>query len=220
MNDTMHDHLENTRSLLSFENKAVVSLDTGKKLGSVQDILIDPGNMSIEGIVTSAGSFLRSNVSAIKAEEVKLWGEDVVLVNRSDVIRNKEELTGLDNCLSAYDNIPGRDVISLEGDRLGKVEDLQITPDGQLAGFTISRVRNGLADMLSQDRKDRYDLPISALHSFGKDVLILDIERVKDMLPTTAREEIRTEVLEEEQDFIPATGSDVDDTPGDDIHTR
>jgi uncharacterized protein YrrD len=205
MNDPFHGELENTRTLLSFENKMLVSLDAGKQVGTVHDILIDPGSMRIEAIVTSSGGFLRSNVTAIKAEDVELWGEDVILVKRSDAVRSKADLPGLENCLSGYDSIPGRDVISMEGDRLGRVEDLHITPDGRLVGFRIGRLKNSLAGLLKQERKDTHYLPIDTLHSFGKDVLVLDVQRVKDLIPEPPEEVTPAEPWVESE-YIPATG--------------
>lgn len=114
-------------------------------------------------------------------------GLSVVLVKRGDALVKRDSLTGLEPCLSAFRSIPGRDVISLSGDRLGEMRDLLITPQGELAGFTVERVRGELADLLGSERRGErrpsYRLPVSAIQSFCRDVLMVDLSKVRDMVP-------------------------------------
>lgn len=171
----------NLMQLDEFRGKSIISTSDGQRIGKVEDILIDPGNMKIEGIVTSRGGFMRPDVRAIKASDVEVWGQDVVLVTSPDVILRREEISGLENCLSATEQIQGRDVITLDGQRIGELRDLFIDNKGNMAGYEVSKVRSDLADLFGGNRRRSYALPVASIHSFGKDVLIVDLQVVKEV---------------------------------------
>ena len=192
-----------------FRGKSIISISDGQRIGKVEDVLIDPGNMKIEGIITSRGGFLRPDVRAIKAQDVEVWGQDAVLVNHPDVIRKKDEITGLENCLSVSEHIPGRDVITLDGQRIGELKDLLVTVKGELTGYEVSRVRSELADLFEGNKQRFLALPVTTIHSFGKDVLVIDLQAVKGLAEKTSTD---TNVEETE----PAqTGAEVFETPVD-----
>jgi uncharacterized protein YrrD len=185
MNTINNYDVEGARGLLSFQGRPIISISDGQRIGTVDDILVDPGTNSgdlrLHGLVTAKSGFLRPEVNAIPVSEIFLWGQDVVLVKRSDTLVKRDTLPGLENCLSAYHGIPGRDVISLGGDRLGEMRDLLITPSGEMAGFVADRTRGELAELVGDGKEHR--LPVSAIQSFGRDVLILDLSKLREMVP-------------------------------------
>jgi sporulation protein YlmC with PRC-barrel domain len=173
----------NLMQLDEFRGKSIISTSDGQRIGKVEDILIDPGNLKIEGIVTSRGGFMRPDVRAIKATDVEVWGQDVVLVTHPDVIVRREDISGLENCLSVTEHIVGRDVITLDGQRIGELFDLLVDNKGNLTGYDVSKVRSELADLFGGNKRRDYTLPVDSIHSFGKDVLIVDLSTVKGSIP-------------------------------------
>ena len=187
MNAMNNYDVEGARGLLEFRERSIISLNEGQRLGAVDDILVDPGSLRLHALVTAKSGLLRPEINAIPQSEIVLWGLDVVLVKRGDALVKRDSLTGLEPCLSAFRSIPGRDVISLSGDRLGEMRDLLITPQGELAGFAVDHVRGELAELLGSERRGErrssYRLPVSAINSFGRDVLMVDLSKVRGMVP-------------------------------------
>jgi len=79
--------------------KAVVSASTGRKLGTVGDLLLDEQSHVLTGLVISHGRFHSEDV--LPADAVQSFGRDAV-VSRSDELvgadewRNREATTGRD----------------------------------------------------------------------------------------------------------------------------
>jgi uncharacterized protein YrrD len=169
---------KNLLQLDEFRGKSILSTSDGQRVGHVEDVLIDPGNMKLEGIVTSRGGFLRPDVRVIDAKDIEVWGIDAVLVRNQEVIVKREEVASLENCLSASEQIQGRDVITMEGQRIGELRDLLVDINGKLAGYEISKVPADIADRIDINRRRSYALPVESIHSFGKDVLIVDLKAV------------------------------------------
>ena len=188
---------KNFLQLDEFRGKSIISTSDGQRIGRVEDVLIDPGNMKVEGIITSRGGFLRPDVRAISATDVEVWGLDAVLVRNPEVILKREEITGLENCLSAGEHIQGRDVITLEGQRIGELRDLLVDTRGNLAGYEISRVPTEIADLLDSSRRRSFLLPVESIHSFGKDVLIVDLKVIKGMGAELVEENLEKDLNKE-----------------------
>ncbi|MCR4793893.1 MULTISPECIES: YlmC/YmxH family sporulation protein [Ruminococcus] len=78
--------------LLSFEElcrKEVIDIATGERLGFIDDIKVDieSGNVEslvIYGCVRLFGLFGRENDTVISCKDIKVVGEDVVLVQRDN----------------------------------------------------------------------------------------------------------------------------------------
>jgi hypothetical protein len=50
-----------------------------------------------------------------------------------------------------------------------------------MAGFVADRTRGELAELVGDGKEHR--LPVSAIQSFGRDVLILDLSKLREMVP-------------------------------------
>ncbi len=180
MNTEQNMNMGELKALQDFKGKAVVSLVDGKRIGGIEDVLVEPIDLQVKGLVTDKKRIFHSDEMVIPVEEVQLWGEDVVLVRQTDIIRKKEELLGLENCISALDELPGRSVITLSGDRVGALKDVLITPLGALSGLELTKVDDKFKNSLSGWKAEGSDvrLPIAVVHSFGSDAVIVDLANV------------------------------------------
>lgn len=151
--------------------RPVVSVSDGRRLGSVADILLDPETLTVAAITTSKGTIFNREIEAIRAEQVKVWGQDVVLVEHPQVIQKGSELEGRDKWLSVSDQIRGRYVISVDGTRVGQIEDVVIDAQGKITGYRLNQV------FIDGPLADSKRIPASATHSMGRDVLIINTLR-------------------------------------------
>jgi uncharacterized protein YrrD len=181
------NNLPDLPTVQSFRGKPIISISDGQQIGSVEDVLIDPNSMSIVALLTSKGNLFRQDVRGISAREVRVWGKDAILVTQPDVLQRKNDLPELEHALSTSENLRSRDVISLDGERNGEVKDFIVTHDGQIAGIEVSRASAGLAQMLpDRDRHSNIRLPVSTIHSVGKDAVIIDMNKVQPHLESVS----------------------------------
>lgn len=168
------------QSVKDYKGKIIISINDGKNLGTLDDVLIDPDSMEITALVTSQGWLPWHDLKAIPANNVRVWGEDTILVESADRIKKGKELPGTKAWLSISDDIIGRDVISLEGDKVGEINEVLMDPKGELVGFQLSQIGYALDSVLSEGPGPKPDwIPSEAVHSMGQDVLVVSTDKIK-----------------------------------------
>jgi uncharacterized protein YrrD len=184
--------------------KPIVSLTSGEIIAKVLDILIDPDALQLAAVVTSKGGGLLSRekgIDVIPSDEVQVWGQDVVLVSRPDVSVKKGELPGTEKWLSVADRLKGQDVISTDGLRVGKLNDVVIDTSGQLVGYDLARAfvfSGGPSGGVKQ-------IAAEATSSLGQDVLIVDATQIiSTQVKDTSQSE---EIVESVEDMTQVEGT-------------
>lgn len=162
---TSRTNLHPARDLLG---KAIVSMDTGAKVGELDDILFDPTTLQAAGLVCSQGGLFNRSHVILPASEVHVWGKDVILLRSGTPIEGQE---ASEKWVNLSEQLHGRYVVSTEGTRVGQVDDVLVNPQGGMAGYRLSQVF--IEGPLSESKI----IPIGATQSLGKDVLIVDMNR-------------------------------------------
>ena len=171
---------EDMRAVKDYKGRTIISIRKGKKLGMLDDVLIDPDPIQVAALVTSSGWLPWRDLKAIPADEVRVWGEDAILVETPDVIKKQKELPETRTWLSMSDEIIGRDVISTDGDKVGEISDALMDAEGELVGFRLSQIGYALDEVLAEGPGPKADwISSDAVHSMGTDVLVIDTERIK-----------------------------------------
>jgi uncharacterized protein YrrD len=152
----------------SLKNKPVVSITNGEIIAKIETILINPNTRAVAALRFTRGSLLSRETQWIPAEEIRVWGEDVILVSGPDVFVQKESLTGYEDYLSVSDQLKGREVVSQEGKRIGILNDVLIDNEGRLVGYDLSKV------FIEGPVADNKRISIEATHALGPDVLVID----------------------------------------------
>jgi uncharacterized protein YrrD len=165
--------------------KPIVSVTNGVIIGKVVDILIDPATVQVAALATSKGGLLthRGEMEAIAAKDVQVWGQDAVLVSGPDVIARQDDLPDRQRWLSVADQVKGRDVVSIDGTRIGQLNDIVVNTQGQLVAYDLAQVF--VKGPVAESRR----IPAEVTQSFGRDVLL--VARIE-------ADEIRTEEQPEE----------------------
>jgi uncharacterized protein YrrD len=164
---------EQSITLQSMKGRAVVSIQHGKKIGNVSDIVIDADKLEIAGLVLSKGTLFDRETMIIPAEQVQVWGQDVILVRQDDVSEGQIKIPEGKRWLYAEENLRGRYVVSVDGKRIGQINDISISPDGKLLAYELSQVF--IDGPLAESKR----INLSSTHSLGEDVLI--VNSVKDL---------------------------------------
>lgn len=146
----------------------VVSASNGQVIGKVEDVLVDLKKLQVAAIVTSKGNLLKSTIEAIPREEIQVWGEDLILVNDTDVIQKQEDLNGFEEWESALDQIKGKNVLNTNGEQIAELNDIVIDSIANIVGYDLSNV------LIEGPVADTKRIHVNATEAFGVDALIID----------------------------------------------
>lgn len=168
-----------------FENKPIISVSNGQILGRTKDVYLDSQLERLAGIFVGTEGVIRRKERIIPDDRIVLFGVDVILVQDPDVITTTKALpeTGEWHRLS---DLQGKQVHTPGGTKLATIDDIVIDDQGQVSGFSLSRVyiSGPLADKPFIPR----DVVVDPLQS--GEVLIVDFPKLEaEFAETEAKEE-------------------------------
>jgi uncharacterized protein YrrD len=162
--------------------RAVVDIETGARIGAVDELVLDPAGRRIAGVIVTDGRGLlgRSPRRTIPASALHALGGDAVTVRAAsatdDAIESVAELPLLAQ-------VVGRKVLTHGGHLLGMVEDVLIEPPaGRIVGYALtSQGSGGLAGLLDAGRRaSRRHVRADAEILVGRDVIVVPDDAVAD----------------------------------------
>ena len=162
------------------QGKPVISVTNGEIVAKVLDVLIDPEALQVAAAVTSKGKMLgrQREIDVIPGNEVQVWGQDAVLVNRPDVIVKDSELPGRETWLSVADQVKGHAVIGTDGRRIGQLNDIVIDVNGQFLSYDLVQPFVPGEDKAQAIKQ----IPAETTSVLGQDVLIVVLSQLKQLL--------------------------------------
>jgi len=150
----------------------VITKDTGKKVGDVEDLVLDRQGSQVLGIlIDEAGWFKEAMVVAWPS--FRAVGLDAVIIDEEASVRKASEVPEMSEILGGGNVLIGLRVETTDGRELGKIEEFYFDPaTGAVSGFELS------------GGKGRSFLPAQAGFQAGKDVAFVDpsaVETVVDL---------------------------------------
>jgi uncharacterized protein YrrD len=192
--------------------KTVVSVDSGEKLGTISDALLEPGEVRLMGLVVGHGMLGKEHV--LPLEDVQTVGRDTVLARTHEHLIDPREWKARDVDTTRTSTLRGRPVVSGAGERLGQVRDLLVDEQtGAFGGLEVeSRSFGGL-------RHHRSVIPSSPIPRIGRDAIVVP-EESPSMAPHSALSQ-DSETYHREPGISPPERTRYDDRPLDlHDHTR
>lgn len=104
--------------------KTVVSAETGNRLGSVSDALLEEGGGRIVGLVLGSGLLAKEHVMPF--EDVQTLGGDAVLARTEAGILGPQRWRESGARTTRSTELRGREVVTAGGERLGSVSDVMV----------------------------------------------------------------------------------------------
>jgi uncharacterized protein YrrD len=147
-------------------------MTNGQNIANVVDFMIHPEKLVLTALVTSKGSLLSRKIEAIRAAEVHVWGMHVVLVKDFDVILKEDELYDKEEWMSISDDLKSREIVTIEGTRLGTIKDILIDRQGKMLAYELSKAPKEIQALEGKL------IPVEATQSLGKHVLVVDLKKV------------------------------------------
>jgi uncharacterized protein YrrD len=166
--DLQDKDIQSTHDLIG---KPVISVTNGQNIASVVDFMISPEKLVLTALVTSKGGLLSRKIEAIRSADVQVWGMHAVLVKDHDVVQKEDELYDRDEWMSISEDLKSREIVTVDGTRLGTIKDILIDRQGKMLAYELSKVP-----------KDSYAfegklIPVEATQSLGTHVLVVDLKK-------------------------------------------
>jgi uncharacterized protein YrrD len=152
------------------KGKPIVDIQRGEKIGSLSDLLFDPGELRVAAVESESGAMFNRETEYFQADQVEVWGKDVILVRRRG--DRSSSLPGRERLVNLSDQVNGRPIVSSDGARVGQVGDVLLNLEGRLTGIELSQV--DIKGPLEKSRR----VPVGAIKSLGKDVVIIDTSKL------------------------------------------
>ena len=146
----------------------VITLDAGRRVGSIQEILFDTLEHRVTAVILSKPP-VAGSAKAVTAEHIRLFGADVTLIDSDSSIANLGEETGARVSIRAGTDVIRTQVITTEGRRLGEVSDITLDAEGNILGYRLSH------NLLRDAFRGKPFIPVGALFAVGHDALLVDV---------------------------------------------
>lgn len=148
----------------------VITRDTGKKVGKVEDLVVDDQGSRILGIlVDEAGWFREAKV--VPWPSFRTIGVDVVIIDEEASAKKASDVPEMSQAMEGGNALVGAQVTTTDGRELGKIEDFYFDAEtGVVKGFELSG---------SGGRKF---LPTPASFRAGRDVAFVDPSAVETIV--------------------------------------
>ena len=127
------------RSAKELIGKPIYSLTSGRLIGSVKDLYVDPDLQKITGLYVGSEGIFNRRARLIARDQVTVFGIDSVLVVDSNVIVDDKEYPPSQEWLRRED-LQGRVMHTAGGTKVASVGDLLLDDNAKVVAFSLSRV--------------------------------------------------------------------------------
>lgn len=146
----------------------IYTVHSGSDIGAVKDVVYDPQTNRVEAFVLEEGGWF-SDTKVILMNDVHSIGEDAVLVQREELIKQANEIKQKVANIAKGDNyLTANKILTESGNDLGHVSDLIFdSTNGNVVEFEVSR---GALQDVGTGKKS---IHINDIITIGKDVIIV-----------------------------------------------
>jgi uncharacterized protein YrrD len=152
-------------TISDLRGKTILSLNDGMRIGSIDEVLVDPDSLRIAALVVKQGGLFDRETKIVPAHDVNKWGKDAVLVESRDVFRSEADITDRERWLSASDKLKGLTIVNTEGARLGRMDEILVDNTGKIVAYRVSEGTLG---------GKSWEIPAQSTKSLGGDVVIVE----------------------------------------------
>jgi uncharacterized protein YrrD len=146
----------------------VLSLEDGKQVEDVDDVLFDPSQNRVLGLLVKKGGFLR-DAQIILLSDIRSVGQDAVMIDSKSVLQKAGKLPQPISAIAKSDDyLTQTKIVTEQGTELGSITDLYFDlPSGVVTDFEVSQ--GGLKDV----QAGRKLVNINDIVKIGKDATIV-----------------------------------------------
>ncbi len=156
----------------SVEGTAVIALDSGTRLGEVEELLFDLEQNRLVGILLEDAG--RHPAKAVPYANVRSIGPDAVMVDSESAVMDADAHDEMGRVLKQERKIEGKQLFTDDGKNVGKIVDIHFDEQtGRIEGYEVS------GGILADAYTGRSFVPAPATIKVGKDVTIVSAETTR-----------------------------------------
>lgn len=141
------------------QNKQLIALTNGKKVGEVKDLYLDEKLTKIVALYLGAEGLINKKHFAMPRSHVQVMGVDAWLVTDSNAIPS-ETLPDADRIV-LMSEVRGREIVTEGGTKIAAVEDFIFDEHGDVIGFSLHKF------MVQGPLAERKTIARSAISTIG-----------------------------------------------------
>lgn len=115
----------------------VIVTDEGREVGRVRDVLFDPDEQSLFGLMVSSND-AEGNLF-VPRDEVLGWGTEAITVERPEALQPFANQPRAEEIVASGIHLRGVKAITESGDTLGTIDKVLIDDDGNIACYAASK---------------------------------------------------------------------------------
>jgi uncharacterized protein YrrD len=147
--------------------KPVITLDEGKKIHKIYDVLFDAEHKNILGFLLQEGGVFQKAL-VLPFAGVKKIGTDAFTIERENVVVEAEQDERIKAVIKSHNTIKGKKVMTESGEFLGSVSDIFFNEtSGEIVGYEVS------GGMFSDAYSGKSFLPAPKTLTIGADVVFV-----------------------------------------------
>jgi uncharacterized protein YrrD len=149
---------------------SVIALDTGAKIGEVDDLIFDLQQNRLIGILVEKAG-LTHPARVVPCSQVRAIGPDAVMVEGENSVIDAEKDAYINDILQKEREIKGKEVYTMEGEDLGEIVDVHFDEKtGKIEGYEVS------GGIFADAYTGRSFIPAPKTLKIGKDVVLVPSE--------------------------------------------
>ncbi len=157
-----------------FVSMPVISLEGGRQIGVVKEIVVDPAGKKVAALIVDQKGWFKEQ-RFIPYHRIHSIGKDAVTIEKTSGVEKAAGLPGIVGMLKERVRITGAKIVSENGKTLGYVDDYYVdTASGTIAGLEFSG--NFLNGMI----RGRAFIDITYVRTLGKEVVVITNEGVEN----------------------------------------
>ncbi len=150
--------------------KPIFTIDNGKKVEDVDDVLYNPHLNKIEGLLVDKGG-LFSEAKVILFDDIRSLGEDAVLIDSPHVLKKASDTEkSIETLAKSETYLTNTKIITEEGTELGKISDIYF--DNKTGAVEEFEVSQGAVKNIQSGKKR---VKVSDIVTVGEDATIVKI---------------------------------------------
>ncbi|MCX7622157.1 MAG: PRC-barrel domain-containing protein [Thermomicrobium sp.] len=151
--------------LRAVRGRPVIAVDTGERLGAVQDALVDPQQRRVVALRIRRGGRFRGDLADVPFEALHHLGPDAVTIPQHGALRPAGEA---EQGHLRIDDLARLRVVTELGEARGRLDDVEFEPSsGLLTALVV--VPPGIGGVLGR----RQSVPIALVRAIGRDAVVL-----------------------------------------------
>lgn len=166
--------------------KPIISVTDGRIVGNVKDLYVNEELSWMMGIFLGQEGLIKRKSLLIPRESVVVFGIDAILVKKTDVVSNDQEVAEAENWLRLA-KLRGRQVDTPGGTKVGTIGDIVLGEEGDIIGFALAKV------FVEGPVAEQGTIPRDALIDSGSVDQVMTVDLTKAETPEGDRSEIASE---------------------------